>query len=55
MEKEKEKEKLSAIDIEIRSYEAKLKEMKKGYEKTIHDFANGIVIYLYNCFTFRKH
>jgi hypothetical protein len=43
---EKEKEKLSAIDIEIRSYEAKLKEMKKGYEKTIHDFANGIVIYL---------
>jgi len=43
---EKEKEKISAIDIEIKSYEAKLKEMKKGYEKTIHDFADGMVIYL---------
>ncbi len=54
MEIEKEKEKISAIDFEIRSYEAKLKEMKKGLEKTIHDISNGIVIYLYNCLTFRK-
>jgi hypothetical protein len=40
---EKENENSSAIDNEIKALEAKLKELKKGYEKTIHDFANGIV------------
>jgi len=40
---EKEFDNKSTIDNEIKALEAKLKDLKKGYEKTIHDFADGIV------------
>jgi len=45
MEKEGYKEN-EALDREIAEYEAKLAEMKKGYDYTIHQFAKGI-FYIY--------
>ena len=43
---EKENANNPAIDIEIKALESKVKDLKKGYEKTIHDFSDGIVYQL---------
>ena len=40
---EKEFDNKITLDNEIKALEGKLKDLKKGYEKTIHDFADGIV------------